>query len=221
MQIAEEIFSLKLQWLIGSFYLLLLAYSICAANWQRLRDHEQLHVFLGSCVVLMLLWSVQAPVIAGLSFHLLGVTTVTLLFGWSLGILCSSIALVGVTINAGNGWAGLFVNGITLSVMPVTLTWLSLLLARAWLPTNFFVYVLFNGFLTAGLAALACGYLAAWLLVISGAFTLLQLKQSLLPFFPLMFLPEAVINGWLVTILVLYKPHWVGSFQDELYLKGK
>ena len=221
MEIIEELFSLRLQWLIGIFYLSLLAYGIWKADWQRLRDHEQLHVFLGSCVVLMLLWSVKTPVIGGLSFHLLGVTTVTLLFGWPLAILCSSIALVGVTLNAGNGWGAFFINAMMLSVIPVTLTWLSLLLARAWLPKNFFVYVLFNGFMTAGLVVLASGYLAAWLLVMSGNYSLLQLKQSLLPFFPLMFIPEAVINGWLVTILVLYKPDWVGSFQDEFYLKGK
>lgn len=221
MELAEDIISPRLLWWIGGFYLLLLIFSIRMADWQRLRDNEQLHVFLGSCVVLMLLWSVKTPVIAGLTFHMLGVTTVTLLFGWSLGVICTSITLAGVTLNAGSGWGSFLINAITLSVMPVTLTWLSLLLARAWLPKNFFVYVLFNGFMTAGVAALVSGYLAVWLLVVSGAFTLVQLQQSFLPFFPLMFIPEAVINGWLVTILVLYKPHWVGSFQDELYLKGK
>ncbi|MCP5016566.1 MAG: molecular chaperone DnaJ [Ketobacter sp.] len=221
MELAGELFNPGLHWWFGSLYLLLLALSIWMADWQRLRDHEQLHVFLGSCVALMLLWSVKVPVIAGLTFHLLGVTTVTLLFGWSLGILCSSIALAGVMLNAANGWGGFFVNAITLSVMPVSLTWLSLLLARAWLPKNFFVYVLFNGFMTAGLVAIVSGYFATWLLVLSGAFTLSHLDLSLLPFFPLMFIPEAIINGWLVTILVLYKPQWVSSFKDELYLKGK
>jgi uncharacterized membrane protein len=52
-------------------------------------------------------------------------------------------------------------------------------------------------------------------------FSLIELKQNFLPFFPLMFLPEAMVNGWIMTILVLYRPNWVGSFSDEIYLKGK
>jgi len=36
-----------------------------------------------------------------------------------------------------------------------------------------------------------------------------------------MFLPEAVINGWIMAMLVLYKPNRVFSFSDELYLKEK
>ena len=84
-----------------------------------------------------------------------------------------------------------------------------------------FVYVLVNGFLTAGLVGVVSGYAAAWLLVASGAYTFIELNQTVLPFFPLMFLPEAMLNGWVMAILVAFRPAWVGSFSDELYLKGK
>jgi uncharacterized membrane protein len=143
------------------------------------------------------------------------------MFGWSFAIIGASIALVGVNLNAGQGWDGFVLNVMTLGVVPITLTQVSLLLARAYLPCNFFVYVLVNAFLTAGFAALASGYLASGLLLFSGSFNLLELKQNFLPFFPLMFLPEAIVNGWIMTILVLYRPNWVSSFNDELYLKGK
>jgi uncharacterized membrane protein len=143
------------------------------------------------------------------------------MFGWSFAIIGSSIALVGVNLNGGQGWDGFVLNAMTLGVVPVTLTQVSLVLARSYLPRNFFVYVLVNAFLTAGFAALASGYLAAGLLVLSGSFSLIELKQNFLPFFPLMFLPEAMVNGWIITILVLYRPNWVGSFSDEFYLKGK
>jgi uncharacterized membrane protein len=47
------------------------------------------------------------------------------------------------------------------------------------------------------------------------------LQESVLPFFPLMFLPEAMLNGWIMVILVAFRPEWVYSFSDEQYLKGK
>jgi uncharacterized membrane protein len=36
-----------------------------------------------------------------------------------------------------------------------------------------------------------------------------------------MFLPEAFLNGWAMVVLVVFRPHWVYSFSDEQYLKGK
>ena len=46
-------------------------------------------------------------------------------------------------------------------------------------------------------------------------------QAILLPFFPLMFFPEGFINGWLMTVLVAFRPHWVYSFADEDYINGK
>jgi uncharacterized membrane protein len=94
-------------------------------------------------------------------------------------------------------------------------------LVRSLLPKQFFIYVLVNGFLTAGLAGLITGYLASGLLAWSGAYELGNLRHSLLPYFPLMFLPEAMLNGWIITALVVMRPEWVDSFSDKLYLYGK
>ena len=63
------------------------------------------------------------------------------------------------------------------------------------------------------------GFLTAALLVAS--YTFAELDQTLLPFSPLMFLPEAILNGWLLAVLVAFKPQWVYSFSDEQYLQGK
>ena len=205
----------------GALYLLALLAAVRMAPWRRLADSEQLHVFLGSCVVLILLWHVRAQVHPAWSFHLLGVTVFTLMFGWSFALIGSSVALAAVTYNLAHDWNAFFVNAITLGLLPITLTQVILVLVRSLLPRNFFVYVLVNGFLTAGFVALVSGYLATALLVVSGVFSMLELEQNFIPFFPLMFLPEAILNGWIATILVLYRPNWVGSFSDELYLKGK
>jgi uncharacterized membrane protein len=221
MELSSTLFSGNFTWWVATLYLFALLSALRMAPWRRLLDNEQLHVFLGSCVVLILLWHVRAQVDPAWSFHLLGVTFLTLMFGWSLALICSSIALAAVTLNLDHGWSGFFLNAIILGLLPITLTQVILVLVRSLLPKNFFIYVLVNGFLTAGFVALVSGYLVTGLLVYSGAFSMLELKQNFLPFFPLMFLPEAILNGWVMTILVLYRPRWVGSFSDELYLKGK
>lgn len=221
MAVDSALFPPFLVWLVGILYGGCLIAALRMAPWSRFRDTEQLHVFLGTVVVLALLWHLQVNVRPGLSYHLLGLTAVTLMFGWSLAVVAASLALVGVCINTGSGWDGFVVNAMVAGVVPVTLTQVMLVLIRWYLPKQFFVYVLVNGFLTAGFVGVVSGYLVTWMLVLSGVYSFGELDRTLLPFFPLMFLPEAFLNGWAMVVLVVFRPHWVYSFSDEQYLKGK
>ena len=221
MELETDLFSSAVLGWIALFYGLILLKALHLAPWRRLRDSEQLHVFLGACVLLLILWSMRAPVQPGLTYHLLGVTALTLMFGWSLGVIGSSLVLLGITLNGKLGWDVFALNAFLTGVLPVTLTQVVLVVTRSLLPRNFFIYVLGNGFLTAGFVASLSGGLALWLLALSGAYSWLELRENLLPYFPLMFLPEAVINGWVMTVLVAYRPHWISSFSDEHYINGK
>ncbi|MGA7981189.1 MAG: energy-coupling factor ABC transporter permease [Chromatiaceae bacterium] len=221
MAVDSALFPLGFNWMINILYGAALVGAVRMAPWRKLRNPEQLHVFLGAVVVLLILWHMRATVQPGLSFHLLGVTAVTLMFGWSLAVIAASLALFGVSLNVGHDWAGFAINAMVTGVVPITLTQILLILIRWYLPKQFFVYVLVNGFLTAGFVALVSGYLVTWLLVLSGAYTFAELAQTFLPFFPLMFLPEAILNGWVMAVLVAFRPNWVYSFSDEQYLKGK
>jgi uncharacterized membrane protein len=221
MTIDGALFTPFTHWAFNLLFALALLGALRLAPWRKLRDPEQLHVFLGTTVVLLVIWHMEAQVQPGLSFHLLGVTALTLMFGWSLAVISVALILVGVTLNAGTGWEGFGLNALLSGVVPITLTQALLILIRWYLPKHFFVFVLVNGFLTAGFVGVASGYLAAWLLVANGSHTFAELDQTVLPFFPLMFLPEAMLNGWLMAVLVAFKPQWVYSFSDEQYLKGK
>ena len=221
MTIDGTLFPLPLIWVATLLYVLTLALAGRLAPWRKLRDLEQLNVFLGALVALLILWHMDVQVQSGLSFHLLGITAITLMFGWSLAVIGASLVLLGVTLNAGVGWEGFALNAILAGVVPATLTQCFLILIRWYLPKQFFVYVLVNGFLTAGVVGVLSGYLATSLLVVSGAYSYADLRETVLPFFPLMFMPEAFLNGWILAILVAFKPQWVYSFSDEQYLKGK
>jgi len=221
MELAGDLFSPTVRWWAGALYGVALFYAVRLAPWARLHASEQLHVFLGACVFLALLWSMRVDVRPGLEFHFLGVTSLTLMFGWSLGIIGSSLALLAVTLNGAGDWQGFVLSGCTVILLPVTLTQVVLVLVRSLLPKHFFVFVLINAFLTAGFVALVAGYVATGLLVYGDAYSWEDLGTTFMPFFPLMFFPEALLNGWIITVLVACRPQWVGSFDDDLYLRGK
>jgi uncharacterized membrane protein len=208
-------------WLITVLYWLALFSALRMAPWRKLLIPEQLHVLLGAVLVLILLWHMRVDVQPGLSFHLLGLTAVTLMVGWSLAVVAATLALIAVTFNLGGSWDSFAANAMIGGVIPVTLTQILLVLIRWYLPRHFFVFVMVNGFLTAGFVGIASGYLVTGLLVAGGAYSFAELDQTFLPFFPLMFLPEAILNGWVIVVLVAFRPQWVYSFSDEQYLKGK
>jgi len=200
---------------------LVLIGAVWHAPWRRLIDSGRIHAFFIALLIIMMLWAMRTPVVEGLKFHLLGVTAMTLMFGGSLAIIGATLALIGLSIVGFSDWQGFPFSFITLVLAPVMLTYLSLLLVRAYLPKHFIVYVFVNAFVTGGLVGMSCGYLSAAILVLSGTYSYSDLENTVMPFFPIMFFPEGVFNGWVMTLLVVFKPGWVYSFSDEEYLVGK
>ncbi|NEX21277.1 molecular chaperone DnaJ [Thiorhodococcus mannitoliphagus] len=221
MTIDAGLLSPLLLWVLIALFALSFLLALRLAPWRKLKEPEQANVFFGASVALLLLWHLETQVQPGLSYHLLGVTAVTLMFGWSLAVVSATLALAGVTLNTGGAWKDFAVNAFLAGVVPITLTQFALILIRWYLPKQFFVYVLINGFVTAGLVAACAAYLAIALLVMSGAYSFAEMGEKVIPFFPLMFMPEAFLNGWAMVVLVAFKPGWVYSFSDEQYLKGK
>ena len=221
MELTGDLLTLGARGAFWVAYLLALGLAVSLAPWRQLRAGPRLHLLAGAVVGLMILWAMRTAVLPGLEFHLLGMTTVTLMLGWSFAVLAGSIALVGVGLAGLSGWSGLPVNAMLDVLVPATLTQSLLVLVRSALPKHFFVYVFVNAFVAGGIAVLAAGYLAVWVLVGADALGLDDLRQDFLPFLPLMLFPEAFLNGFLMSVMVGLRPEWVSSFRDEEYLHGK
>jgi uncharacterized membrane protein len=195
--------------------------AIRLAPWRRLMVREQSNVFFGALVALLVLWALRTEVADGLVFHLSAITTLTLMFGWSLAIIGGLVVFVGTVLTGQAQWLDIPVSFLVEILMPVTFTQAALVVVRSALPKHFFIYVFINAFLVGGLAGMFSGYVAALLLMGAGAYAWPEMQATFLPFFPLMFFPEAFLNGWAMTLLVVFRPHWVSSFRDEEYLHGK
>jgi uncharacterized membrane protein len=202
-------------------YLLVLLVAIWRAPWKRLLDSSYLHVLLGTCVIMMMLWKMRAGVSPGLDIHFLGVTTLTLLAGWPMAVIGSGLVLAGISLFTDVDWFNFPVNALLSGVVPALVTWWVLKLAVRYLPSHFFIYIYINAFLAGMLAITVSCLVAAGLLWVSGEYTIGQLTREYLAYLPLLAFPEGVINGMLITGLVVLRPEWVTTFDDERYLKNK
>jgi len=160
-------------WSLWAFLPLAIVWLWClrTAPWRRLADSRQLNVWLGSVVVLMLVWSMKAGVRPGLNLHLLGATALTLMFGRQLAILGLSVVMAAVTLNGAAGWEPYALNVLVTAVFPSVAAHALLRVVERYLPANFFCYIFCAAFFGAAIAVVATGLLASLVLWLAGVYT--------------------------------------------------
>lgn len=207
-------------WTLGAFVPLVLVWLWClrTAPWKRLADSAQMNVWLGAIVVLILFWSMKAGAQPGLNLHLLGATAFTLMFGRQLAILGFSVVMAAVTFNGGAGWDAYALNVMLSAVFPCFAADLLLKIVERYLPPNFFCYIFCAAFFGAGIAVVSTGLLTTIVLWLAGIYSAEMLFNDYFPYFALLGFAEAWLNGAAITLMVVYYPHWVGSFDDRHYL---
>ena len=206
-------------------YGLLLLWAVRTAPWKRLADNTQMHVWMGAIVVLTVVWSLKAGAKPGLHLHLLGATAFTLMFGRQLALIGLSLVLAAVTFNAGlkgiAGWQVLALNALALIVVPSFVTHAVLRFVERYLPPNIFVFFFVAAFFGGGLAVVASGLFSGLLFWGAGIYSFDLLMSDYLLFYILLGFAEAWLNGAAITLMVVYYPRWVGSFDDRRYLWHK
>lgn len=208
-------------WMASAIYIPALIYTLIHCPWRRIQNNNVMHAYLGSCVVLLLLWSIRSNVIPGLEYHYLGATLLSLMFGWQLAFIALSIVLTGLVINGGSDWQSYPLNALLMGLLPSMLSYIIYRVVDRYLPNHFFVYVFVNAFFGAALVLVLTLMLATLILMIGGVYAWSELTTQYIPFIPLMIFPEAFITGFLITVMVVMRPAWVYTFDDHRYLNGK
>lgn len=218
MNFPEGLFSSS--WAFGAFVPLVLVWLWCllTAPWRRLADSTHLNVWLGAIVALMLFWSMKAGAQPGLNLHLLGATAFTLMVGRQLAIIGFSVVMAAVTFNGGAGWDAYALNVLVAAVFPCLIADMLLRIVERYLPPNFFCYIFCAAFFGAAIAAVSSGLLATLVLWLAGIYSADKLFNDYFPYFALLGFAEAWLNGAAITLMVVYYPQWVGSFDDRRYL---
>lgn len=221
MDFPADLMPTGLLWLTNVLCAALLLVAVRRAPLAHLLINRFSHLFFAACVALLLLWNTRAGVLPALNFHLLGVTAVTLMFGWPFALLAVVLVLAGGALYAGESFAALGLNALLMGGIPVLVTSVLLHFAQRRLPHNFFVYVYVNAFLAAGLSVLLYGLAGAGVMLASDISSAGWLRYQYYPYLPMVFFAEAFLNGMVMTALVALRPAWVCSFDDELYLHNK
>lgn len=219
--IAAELLSPTSQaagWLL---YLPVLLWAAWRAPWLELfSDLRRQHLLFGTAFALGLLWLVRRDFDSGLSYHLIGMTAVTLLLDWPLAILVGLVAQLGMLVLGRQDLAALGVNGVLLVLIPVLVTEVCALQVERAQPRNLFVYIFCSGFFPAALAVLLCVLAGLGVLWGDGRFPMPPWLVDFVGYLWLVMFPEAFINGMLVTALVVFCPDWLETFNRTRYLSA-
>lgn len=203
--------------------LLALAVLLLAArrvDWSALaHSGPRLNALLGFAVCMTLLWSLRAGVLPGLNLHLLGAMAACLMFGPHLALIALALVLTGISLNGAVEWAAWPINFLVMGVVPVMIAQAIRRLVERHLPSHFFVYIFVMAFAGAALVVLLVGFVAVLLLTAAGAYPWSYLASEYLPYFFLLAFSEAWISGAVTTMMVVYRPEWVATFDDRRYLR--
>lgn len=221
MSIPYSLLPVHWHWIAAVVYALVLFAAAYHAPWRALKDESHLHVFLGTCVLLMPLWLIKTPILPGLEYHYLGATLMTLMFGWRLAIVGMSVVLAAAVFNGNLDWAGYPLNTLILGGVPVAVSHGILRAVERWLPPNYFIYVFAVAYGGAAVAVLGAVLAAVAVLWLGGVYDLAQLADKYFPLVVLLMVPEAFITGTVIALLVAFRPLWVSTFDDNRYLKDR
>jgi uncharacterized membrane protein len=184
-----------------------------------LEDRERQWVWLGSLGVLLAIWAMKAGVTPGLSVRFLLVSSLTLMHGWQLAVIGGAMSLAVMCVVGLAGWPAFGADLLCMVIVPAIVTTQIHQLVHARLPHNYFVYFFVTVFVGSALAFNLAGLGRVALLAWSGTLDEAHVGTEYFALLPMMSFGEAFLNGVVMAMTVVYRPKWVMSFDDRLYLR--
>jgi uncharacterized membrane protein len=188
--------------------------ALLAQPWRALAVQAPPWPWIAWWLVIPALWGadryVQAPVAQPLS----GACLLLLMCGWPLAVVALVPAALATAWLAGLGAAEALHRYVWLGVLPATLALVLGAAVRRWLPRHLMVYILGRGFFVTALATSIAGALSAALHPRPAGLDAgdLALARWLAAW------GEAWLTGLLVAIFVAFRPQWLATYADRLYL---
>jgi len=191
-----------------------LALALALRPWRALGRSGPPWPWLACCALLPLAWVADRHLGAPLVQPLSGACLLVLMMGWPLAVIALAAVALLAALSGGLGAAEALSRYVWLGLVPATLALAFGAAVRRWLPHHLFVYILGRGFFASAAAAALAGMLAALLHPLphglSGAD--LVLARALEAW------GEAWLTGMLVAIFVAFRPQWLATYTDRLYL---
>lgn len=195
---------------------------LMSGDWRRLAEPSRLNLFLGATVAVLALWQIRTGIKPGLAFHLYGIAAMTLMFGFWRATFSGVLVLLANAAFGRGSWASMGADALLMAALPAAVSWGLFRLVDRWLPNHFFIYVLGNGFFGAALSAAAIGLATTAVMAMSGAYPLDYLLSNYTPYATVLIgWAEAFSTGMVVTVMAVYRPAWLETFDDAKYIQNK
>ncbi|MDF3125577.1 energy-coupling factor ABC transporter permease [Rheinheimera sp. 1928-s] len=206
--------------MLAAFCLLLFAGLVFSRDFWRELPHKSVPwpVAGASVCVLALLWQTDAAVLDALPIHFLALTTLMLLFGLRLSCLLFVLVMALQWLMSTQSLEQLLWT-LVCGWLVLALNYGVYLFCFHYVQRHLFIYLFIGAFLNSALGLVVFMLLQAWYQ--ADQYSAHQLYDSYLIFIPLAALPEALLNGMAMTLLVIYKPEWVYTYYQRIYLSGK
>lgn len=207
--------------LVGWGFFAWLAWRVFAVGaWQVLVEPARRTRFVLAVAIVVGVWQIRTGVKPGLDFHLYGIAALTLMFGYWRAVLAGMLVLA---ISAALGRSSLMalgMNAVLTVALPAWVSWQVLCLLDKKLPPHFFVYVLGNGFFGAAASVVVLGLAVTAIMAISGAYTPAYLLANYTPYATLLISwAEAFTTGMAITMMAVYRPEWLSTYDERRMLR--
>lgn len=192
-----------------------LAVALGLQPWRSVGSDGPPWPWLAWAAVLPLLWGADRYAAMPIVQPLSGAALLVLCAGWPLAML-ALLPVAAVTGWMGDlGWAEGLHRAVWLGVVPGTLALGLGAGVRRWLPPHLFIYILGRGFFATLLGATLAGAAALLLSPLPPGTS----AEDLLLARGLAASGEAFITGMLAAIFVAFRPQWLATYSDRLYLQ--
>jgi uncharacterized membrane protein len=216
------LFNIEWLWLFDLLFAVFLYQALSKADWRKLLDNKTMtNALVGLVIGAFVFWQFNAGIRPGFNFHILGATLFVLMFGWRIAVATLTLIMLVSFFKAGSDWIALGINGLLMIAIPALFTEWLLRFSQQNLPKNLFFYVLWNGFICAGLSIVLNVAATTLLLLLLTHYTWAEVQHHYLIAAPIIMLTEAFMTGMLITSFTVFQPESVESFSDAEYLDGK
>lgn len=194
--------------------LLAIAVALALRPWRAVGAEGPPWPWLAWWVMLPAFWGadryVQMPVAQPLS----GACLLMLMCGWPLAVIALVPVALATAWLAGLSPAEAVARFVWLGLAPATLALLIGAAVRRWLPHHLMVYIFARGFFATAMAGTAAGTMWVWSAGVPQGLSAgdVMLGRWLASW------GDAWLAGMLVAIFVAFRPQWLATYADRIYL---
>ena len=192
-----------------------LATALAFKPWRLLANPALLTPLFAALVITPWLWALPWLHRMPIQLQLSGACLIGLVLGWPLAVPVLCIVALTTGLIAPVPWQQQIDMALWLGIVPATLSFLLGMALRRWVWKNLFVYILGRAFLGTAICLFVSGALAQWsgqILTVTVEPDLAMVARWLLAW------GDAVVTGMMVAVFVAFRPQWLATWSDSLYV---